>query len=68
MKETIMEQNDENNEYKKFCIKLAKNAREVMQEYNKLSPANKQRADMEAQSIIVAQGFWEIWEHLKNPL
>ena len=63
-----MEQNDENNEYKKFCIKLAKNAREVMQEYNKLSPANKQRADIEVRNMVAARGVWEIWEHLKNPL
>ena len=63
-----MEQNDENNEYNEFWVKFAKNAREVMQEYNKLSPANKQRADMEAQNIIAAQGFWGLWEHLKTAL
>ncbi len=63
-----MEQNDENNEYNEFWVKFAKNAREVMQEYNKLSPANKQRADMEARNIIAAQGFWGLWERLKTVL
>lgn len=63
-----MRQNDENNEYNEFWVKFAKNAREVMQEYNKLSPTNKQRADMEARNIIVAQGFWGLWERLKNLL
>lgn len=61
-----MEQNDENNEYNEFCIKLAKNAREVVQAYNKLSPANKRRADMEMRNTVAAQGFCGLWEHLKT--
>lgn len=63
-----MEQNNENNEYNEFWIKFAKNAEEVFREYNKLSPPNKQRADVEARNIIVAQGFWGLWERLKNLL
>lgn len=63
-----MRQNDENNEYNEFWVKFAKNAEEVFREYQKLSPANKQRADMEARNILAARGFWGLWEHLKNLL
>lgn len=52
-----MKQNNENNEYNEFWIKFAKNAEEVFREYNKLSPTNKQRADVEARNIIAAQVF-----------
>ena len=49
-----------------FWRKFAKNIDEVKQEYNKLSPSNKQRADMEVRNIIVAQGLWGLWNYLQN--
>ena len=55
-----------NNEYNEFWVKFIKNMEEIMQEYNKLSPSNKQRADMEVRNIIAAQGFWELWNYLQN--
>ena len=55
-----------NNEYNEFWVKFMKNMEEIMQEYNKLSPSNKQRADMEVRNIIAAQGFWELWNYLQN--
>lgn len=61
-----MEHFDNSSEYNAFWAKFAKNAKEIMQEYNKLSPSNKQRADMEVRNIIVAQGFWELWNYLQN--
>lgn len=61
-----MEQNDENNEYNEFWVKFAKNAREVMQEYNKLSPANKQQVYMDAWNILVARGIVGLREYLNN--
>lgn len=59
-------QNDENNEYKEFWMKFTKNAEEVMQEYNRLSPANKQRADMDAWKIVAMRGLVGLCEYLKN--
>ena len=55
-----------NNEYNEFWVKFMKNMEEIMQEYNKLSPSNKQRADMEVRNIIVAQGLWGLWNYLQN--
>ena len=43
-----MEQFGNSSEYNAFRAKFAKNVKEVMQEYNKLSPSDRQKADMEA--------------------
>ncbi|MCH5282180.1 MAG: hypothetical protein J1E59_00815 [Treponema sp.] len=61
-----MEHFGNSSEYNAFWAKFAKNAKEIMQEYNKLSPSNKQRADMEVRNIIVAQGLWGLWNYLQN--
>ena len=62
----IVEHFGNSSEYNAFWAKFAKNAKEIMQEYNKLSPSNKQRADMEVRNIIVAQGLWGLWNYLQN--
>lgn len=61
-----MEHFDNSSEYNAFWAKFAKNAKEVMQEYNKLSPSDRQKADMEAMNIIAAQGLWRLWNYLQN--
>lgn len=61
-----MEQDGKSNEYNEFWIKFVKNAEEILKEYNKLSPDNKQRASMEAQRIIMSQGILGIWDYVKT--
>ena len=58
-----MDQVDRINEYNEFWIKLTKNAEEILKEYNKLSPENKQRASTEAQRIVMSQGILGILEY-----
>lgn len=61
-----MNQVDKNNEYNEFWVKFAKNAEEILREYDKLSLENKQKASMEAQRIILSQGVLGILEYGKN--
>lgn len=61
-----MERDGKSNEYNEFWIKFVKNAEEILKEYNKLSPDNKQRASMEAQRIIMSQGILGIWDYVKT--
>ena len=53
-------------EYNAFWAKFSKSAKEVMQEYNKLSPSDRQKADMEAMNIIAARGLCGLWNYLQN--
>lgn len=61
-----MNQSNKNNEYVKFWGKFAKNADDILQEYNKLSPENRQRARMDAQRIFALQGIEGILKFAKN--
>ena len=63
---TIMDHFGNISEYNAFWAKFAKNAKEVMQESNKLSPSDRQKADMEAMNIIAARGLWGLWNYLQN--
>jgi len=53
-------------EYIKFWTKFSKNLDEILKEYNKLSPENKQRASTEAQRIVMSQGVIGILEYAKT--
>ena len=61
-----MNQVDKSDEYVKFWAKFSKNLEEVLKEYNKLSPENKQRAGMEAQRIVMSQGVMGMLEYAKT--
>lgn len=58
-----MNQVDKNDEYIEFWVKFSKNIEEVLREYDKLSPENKQRASMEAQRIFMLQGVMGVLEY-----
>lgn len=57
---------DKNDEYIAFWAKFLKNAEEIINEYNKLSDENKQRANMEAYRILMLQGYMGVLEYAKS--
>lgn len=61
-----MNQVSKDDEYIKFWTKFSKNLDEILKEYNKLSPENKQRASTEAQRIVMSQGVIGILEYAKT--
>ena len=56
---------EEQRQYNEFCCKLALKAKEIDEDYKKLSPQNKIRFNDELKKMVVAGGVEEILRRLQ---
>lgn len=58
----------EKQEYSKFMLKLAEKTKDLMGDYQKLSPENKKRVSEVCKKIVLTQGIAGVAKFIENPL